>query len=145
VLAITHGTGTVLIFGGLIFLVIAQLNLGAAWRIGIEEGARTGLVTHGFYRFVRNPIFLASLLVIAGYFLLIPSLFSLIFLFLFTLSVAQQTALEETYLSRIYGKEYHAYARRVGRFFPWTGKLSPQSKDASHPERPARDRRQHDT
>src|SRR5262245_11696829 len=58
---IWQATGIALLFGGIAFLVIAQLNLGASWRIGIEEGSHPGLVTSGFYRFCRNPIFLAIL------------------------------------------------------------------------------------
>ena len=39
---IRQATGTVLLFGGIALLVIAQLNLGASWRIGIEEGSSPG-------------------------------------------------------------------------------------------------------
>src|SRR5262249_36983855 len=64
-LEILRGTGALVMFGGLVLLVAAQLNLGASWRIGIEETARSGLVTSGLYRFCRNPIFLGLLLVVA--------------------------------------------------------------------------------
>ena len=53
---IWQAIGTALLFGGIILLVIAQLNLGASWRIGIEEGSRPGLVTNGFYRFCRRHL-----------------------------------------------------------------------------------------
>ena len=48
---IWQAIGTVLLFGGIILLVIAQLNLGASWRIGIEEGSRPELVTEEAYLF----------------------------------------------------------------------------------------------
>jgi protein-S-isoprenylcysteine O-methyltransferase Ste14 len=66
-----------LFFGGLALLVAAQLRLGASWRIGIEEGAAPGLVTDGLYRVCRNPIFLALLVTLAGYALLLPTWLSL--------------------------------------------------------------------
>src|SRR5205823_4348831 len=37
--------GTVLVLGATALMLVAQLDLGASWRVGIEEGARPGLVT----------------------------------------------------------------------------------------------------
>jgi protein-S-isoprenylcysteine O-methyltransferase Ste14 len=118
-----HGTGAVFMFGGLIFLVAAQLDLGASWRIGIEEGAKPGLVEGGFYRFCRNPIFLALLIVIAGYAVLLPTLLSLILLAVQFVGIRLQIAAEEAYLLRSYGEAYRSYARRVGRLLPWVGRF----------------------
>lgn len=120
---IRHVTGAVLLFGGLLLLVAAQLNLGASWRIGIEEGARPGLVTHGLYGFCRNPIFLAMLVILAGYTLLLPTLLSAVMLAGAYLGIRQQIAAEEAYLARAYGEKYRDYARRVGRLLPGIGRL----------------------
>ncbi len=117
-------TGAVLLFGGLVFLVAAQLDLGASWRIGIEEGAKPGLVERGFYRFCRNPIFLALLIVIAGYAALLPTLLSLILLAGQVVGMRLQIAAEEDYLLRSYGEAYRSYARRVGRLLPWVRSVS---------------------
>lgn len=114
--------GTVLLFGGLLLLVSAQLNLGASWRIGIEEGARPGLVTGGLYRFCRNPIFLAMLVILTGYTLLLPTLLSAVLLAGAYVGLRQQIAAEEDYLLRTYGEEYREYARRTGRLLPGIGK-----------------------
>src|SRR2546428_6168167 len=62
---VRHVGGTALLFGGLALLVVALLDLGVSWRIGIEEGSRSGLVTSGLYRVCRNPIFAAILLMLA--------------------------------------------------------------------------------
>lgn len=120
---IGHAIGAVLLFGGLLLLVAAQLKLGASWRIGIEEGARPGLVTGGLYRICRNPIFLALLVVLAGYTLLLPTLLSALMLAGGYLAIRQQIAAEESYLLRTYGAAYREYARRVGRLLPGIGKL----------------------
>lgn len=116
-------TGALLLFGGIALLVAAQLDLGASWRIGIEEGARPGLVTGGLYRFCRNPIFLALIVIVAGYALLLPTRLSLILLVGAYIGVRQQASAEEAYLMRTYGDSYRAYARRVGRFLPGLGRL----------------------
>jgi len=115
--------GAVLLFGGLVLLVTAQLDLGASWRIGIEEGAKPGLVTGGLYRFCRNPIYLAFAVVMLGYAMLLPTLLSLIMLIATYVGFRQQTLREEEYLIRTYGEAYRDYASRVGRFCPGVGKL----------------------
>lgn len=115
--------GSVLMFGGLALLVTAQLDLGASWRIGIEEGARPGLVTGGLYRFCRNPIYVAFAIVMLGYAMLLPTLLSLIMLIATYVGFRQQTLREEQYLMRAYGEAYRDYTSRVGRFCPGLGKL----------------------
>ena len=120
---IWQATGTVLLFGGIVLLVIAQLNLGASWRIGIEEGSSPGLVMSGFYRFCRNPIFFAILIMLTGYTLLLPTRLSLALLVGAFIGVRQQVLTEEAYLCRTYGHVYRAYAHRVGRFVPGIGRL----------------------
>ena len=116
--------GTVLLFGGLILLVAAQLQLGASWRIGIDDAARSGLVTDGLYRLSRNPIFLALLVLLAGYMLLVPTFLSAAMLAGAYIGTRLQIAAEEGYLLRTYGEEYRAYARRVGRLLPGVGKMA---------------------
>ncbi len=116
-------TGAVLLLGGIVLLVTAQLHLGASWRIGIEEGATPGLVTTGLYRVCRNPIFLALLLTLAGYTSLLPTRLSLALLLGAYAGFRQQVSVEEAYLRRAYGEAYREYARRVGRFLPGIGRL----------------------
>ena len=115
--------GALLLFGGLVLQAAAMLHLGGSWRIGIEEGTRPGLVTGGLYRFSRNPIFLALIVVLAGYTLLLPTLLSALILAGTALAVRQQISQEESYLLRTYGEAYRAYARRVGRLLPGIGTL----------------------
>ena len=116
-------TGAVMLFGGIALFVVAVLDLGASWRIGIDEGSRPGLVTDGFYRFCRNPIFFAILIFLIGYTLLLPSRLSVLLLIGAFIGIRAQVLTEEAYLSRTYGDAYRAYARRVGRFVPRVGRL----------------------
>jgi len=105
-----------------VLMVTAQLGLGASWRIGIEEGARPGLVTDGLYRYSRNPIYLAFFITMLGFTLLIPTGLSLALLAGTYFGTRRQIAAEEDYLERTYGEAYRAYARRVGRFVPGIGR-----------------------
>jgi protein-S-isoprenylcysteine O-methyltransferase Ste14 len=115
--------GGLLVFGGIAFMLFAQLGMGAAWRVGIDETARPGLVTNGLYRLCRNPIYLALFLVLGGYFLLVPTLISALAFLGIWFCIRTQTLHEELYLLRTYGDEYRAYAKRVGRFLPGLGRL----------------------
>lgn len=115
--------GAGLLGSGTALMAAAQLDLGASWRIGIEEGARPGLVIGGLYRFSRNPIFLAMLIALLGFALLLPTWLSLAAWVLGYAGVQRQVLQEEDYLLRTYGPDYAAYAADVGRFLPGIGRL----------------------
>jgi len=88
----------------------------------MDEPARSGLVTSGVYALSRNPIFLALLIIVAGYALLIPTVLSAALLAGTYIGIRLQIAAEEAYLVRAYGDPYRAYARRVGRLVPGIGR-----------------------
>ncbi len=111
-------TGSLFAFGGIAVLVTAQLQLGASWRIGIDEQARPGLVEVGIYRWSRNPIFSGLLLFLLGYLLLVPTWISLALLVGAGVGIDRQVRAEEQWLLRTYGDDYQTYARRVGRYLP---------------------------
>ncbi|MCU1278662.1 MAG: putative protein-S-isoprenylcysteine methyltransferase [bacterium] len=120
--ATVGAAGWALVAASLALLVIAQTQMGAAWRIGIDERA-TPLVTHGLYRVVRNPIYSAMDLVLGGALLIAPSPWSLAAAVAVVVALALQTRLEERHLVALHGVRYLAYAARVGRFVPRVGRL----------------------
>lgn len=115
--------GSVLVAVGTVLTVVAQIQLGASWRIGIDELARPGLVTGGVYQRCRNPIFLAMILALGGNAVLLPSWISLSVLAGAILAIRVQVLDEERYLLGAYGEDYREYASVVGRFLPGIGKL----------------------
>ena len=121
--AVLRATGTVMVLGATALMLAAQLDLGASWRVGIDEGARPGLVTGGLYRYSRNPIYVAMLAALLGFALLLPSWISLGLLIGAGLGIRRHVRDEEAYLARTYGEEYRRYAARVGRFVPGVRRL----------------------
>lgn len=114
-------------FTGITLLVTAQLQMGASWRIGIDERARPGLVAVGLYRYSRNPIFVGLLTFLFGFLLLVPTWASAIQFVGAAIGVNLQVRAEETWLLGAYGDDYRRYAARVGRFVPGLGRLASRS------------------
>jgi len=117
--------GVALFAVGLALTVGSQQWMGRSWRIGVEEGERTELVTRGPFAIVRNPIYTGVTLVVAGLALVVPSVVSFASVVLMVASLEAQTRfVEEPYLLRMHGESYARYASRVGRFLPGVGRLA---------------------
>ena len=63
---------------GIVLTVLAQLEMGSSWRIGVREGEGTALVTSGFFAVVRNPIFTAMAITGAGLAFMVPNVISML-------------------------------------------------------------------
>jgi protein-S-isoprenylcysteine O-methyltransferase Ste14 len=122
---VVHAVGVVLAVAGIGATFYAQVAMGASWRIGVDPGERTELVTTGPFAFVRNPIFAAMLPTAVGLTLLVPSWVAFVGLVGLVAALELQVrVVEEPYLLRAHGASYAAYAARVGRFVPGVGRLS---------------------
>lgn len=114
--------GAVLTIGGIVVCVAAQLTMGDSWRIGVDQGEETTLVTSGIFGTVRNPIFSAMVLASGGLALLLPNVWALgAFAALVVGLELQVRFVEEPYLRRVHGDAYASYAARAGRFVPGIG------------------------
>lgn len=101
----------------------AQGGLGASWRVGVDTGERTELVTDGPFRWVRNPVFTGMITVTAGVALMTPSIATLAaFAVLMAAVQLQVRVVEEPHLARLHGVGYAAYTARAGRFLPYIGR-----------------------
>jgi protein-S-isoprenylcysteine O-methyltransferase Ste14 len=115
--------GVLAALGGLALTLLAQLQMGASWRVGLDPRERTALVRQGLYMHVRNPIYTAMLLATLGLLLLSPGATALLAWTLLWIGLELQVrAVEEPHLSRVHGDTYRSYCREVGRFFPGVGR-----------------------
>jgi protein-S-isoprenylcysteine O-methyltransferase Ste14 len=123
-----HIVGAILAVTGIAATLAAQIAMGTSWRIGVDEGERTELVTHGPFALVRNPIFSAMIPTALGLTLLVPSVVAIIGLLGLIVALELQVRrIEEPYLVRTHGAVYADYAARVGRFMPGVGRLRPEA------------------
>lgn len=112
----TQLVGIVLLILSLCWTVLAQIQMGNSWRIGIDEENQTALVQSGVFRFSRNPFFLGMIVSLTGVCLTIPNTLTLLFLVLGFVLIQIQVRLEEEFLGKIHGGEYEEFRRRVRRW-----------------------------
>lgn len=78
------------------------------------------LVIDGFYRYVRNPMYVALITLIFGQALLLGNTALLAYALLVWLAThAFIVFYEEPKLRKTYGAAYDAYRSHVSRWFPW--------------------------
>jgi protein-S-isoprenylcysteine O-methyltransferase Ste14 len=108
--------GLILLHLSLLWILIAQIQMGNSWRIGIDEKNQTELRTNGVFGLSRNPVFLGIVVSILGLFLVLPNALSLLVLFASWLILQIQIRLEEEYLLTIHGIQYEQYISKVRRW-----------------------------
>lgn len=115
--------GTVLAVGAGVLTVVAQVQMGASWRIGVEAGERTDLVTGGLFARVRNPIFTGMLVFVVGLALLVPNVPAVLGAVLAGATVHLHVRMvEEPNLLAVHGEPYRRWAAATGRFLPGLGR-----------------------
>ena len=131
---IVHILGVALAGVGIVGTLIAQLQMGASWRIAVDETERTTLVTGAAFRVIRNPIFTGVATALLGLTLMVPNVIAFVGLAAAVIGIQIQVRLvEEPYLHRLHGAAYDHYAARVGRFLPGIGRLRPSSQTVNKP------------
>jgi protein-S-isoprenylcysteine O-methyltransferase Ste14 len=103
---------------GAAIVIVAQVQMGRAWRIGVREGDAPLFVSHGLFRYSRNPIFVGMMLVGLSAAIVSGTWWSWSALVLFALSCIVQVRIEEAHLEASFGDAYRAFSRQVPR---WLG------------------------
>jgi len=120
--------------------VVAQTQMGASWRIGIDHERRTELVARGVFRYSRNPIYLAmigltptaealrlrllprnpiylAMIGLTGGLLLMLPTAATAAIWLCTFMILHvQVRLEEEHMRKLHPQAYADYCRRVRRW-----------------------------
>lgn len=84
----------------------------------LDPSQATLLVSHGVFRFSRNPMYVSLALFLVAWSCLLLSIVALAFCLVFVLYITQfQIKPEEKVLLVKFGKQYEEYCRRVRRWF----------------------------
>jgi protein-S-isoprenylcysteine O-methyltransferase Ste14 len=110
------GLGWICLVVSLLWMLIAQAQMGASWRIGIDNANRTELVSKGLFTISRNPIFLATRVALLGFFLVAPNAATLALLTAAEVIIQVQVRLEEKHLLGLHGSAYEQYFSKVPRW-----------------------------
>ena len=96
------------------FSAALYLSVFLGWKNA--HGEQQGLITSGWFRWSRNPIYVASIIGMLGWGLFVDSLFVYILLALWALLYLLAPFAEEPWLAEKYGAKYADYKSRVPRF-----------------------------
>jgi protein-S-isoprenylcysteine O-methyltransferase Ste14 len=122
---VAQGAGVLLICAGLAPIVQSFIEFTNADGTPVPIASPRRLVVCGFYRYVRNPIYIGFLAILAGETLLTGSLGLLEYTAVaWCVGAAAVRFYEEPTLARKFGVEYAAYRRSVRawipRLHPWS-------------------------
>lgn len=106
-----------LFVAALAIIAIAQVQMGASWRVGVPKEGPGDLVSGGLFAWSRNPIFVGLLTALAALLLWSPTVLSAAVLTgAWTLTLVQ-VRIEEEAQRETHGDRYERYAAEVGRWF----------------------------
>ena len=114
---VAYGLGALLVLGGLALLLLGARRFSAAGTNIPPTLPTTALVVTGPYRWSRNPLYLAMLLIYAGLGIAALSSWALLLAVPLVLVLNYGVIIrEEAYLERKFGGDYRAYRARVRRW-----------------------------
>ncbi|KGJ86396.1 methyltransferase family protein [Colwellia psychrerythraea] len=116
ILELSPVIGLVLLTTGFLSTALIHCSLGKEWRSGIDPSGPTKVITSGAYQFSRNPMFVCIAVAQLGFFLAMPSVFSLLCLTIGLYTLNSQALEEEIHLSQKFPIEYAAYVAKVRRW-----------------------------
>lgn len=119
-LTVLEIVGLVFYGSGFVLMAWALLSLGKNYQLGgITPRAVDRLIVNGPYKFVRNPMYTAALLISLGLACLTQSLACLAVFLIYLILILFLLPLEEDGLRQTYGEAYLTYQRKVARILPF--------------------------
>jgi protein-S-isoprenylcysteine O-methyltransferase Ste14 len=111
--------GLTLFVIGLTLMIVGQITL---WRnysgfVVIKKGHQ--LITHGIYRFTRNPIYLGGIMVFAGLPVYAASVYGFLVMLTMIPIILFRIKMEEKMLAEHFGDDYEAYRNKTKRLIPF--------------------------
>lgn len=111
--------GVICLASGLVLLIRAFQAFDGAEFLGIKKEASPQLVQKGMYQYVRHPLYFATIVLIFGLFLCLPTQKMGLTLVISYIYIGIGYRLEERKLIAIFGAEYQAYQQQVKALIPF--------------------------
>ena len=108
--------GIVLLLLSLGWTILAQVQMGNSWRIGIDQKQKTNLVRSGVFNRSRNPIFLGMIVTLFWLLLVLPNAFTFLIFVLGFVVIQIQVRLEEEFLTNAHEADYEEYRHNMRRW-----------------------------
>jgi protein-S-isoprenylcysteine O-methyltransferase Ste14 len=113
--------GLALLLVSLALTIYIHSYMGEAWRSGVAPSGPKHLITSGPFGRMRHPLFATIAIGQIGFFLALPSLFSLACLVIGVLVLVVQARFEEERMAAAFGARWTDYAARVPAVLPRLG------------------------
>lgn len=97
-------------------IILIHFYMGKEWRSGMRVRDQSELITTGPFAISQNPMMLCVVIGQVGFFLALPSAFTLICLLAGVWAVVTQVRVEQHLLRERFGAPYDAYAARTPRW-----------------------------
>ncbi|KPZ53793.1 isoprenylcysteine carboxylmethyltransferase family protein [Pseudoalteromonas sp. S3776] len=108
--------GNILLTAGFALSMVVHFHMASLWRSGIDPNGPQTLKTTGLYSFSRNPMYVGVATAQLGFFLALPSVFSLICLAVGLIALYKQIVVEEAHLATRFNSDYLNYKQTVPRW-----------------------------
>jgi protein-S-isoprenylcysteine O-methyltransferase Ste14 len=115
----SRSIGLALFVLGLTTMIVAQVTLWQNYSGFVVIKRDHQLITHGLYRFTRNPIYLGAFLGFAGLPIYAASLPGFLAMLPVVPIFLHRIGMEEKMLAEHFGAEYEAYRRSTRRLIPF--------------------------
>lgn len=113
-----HYLGVIIFLSGYAIRVIATKKLKKQFSFLVTIQENHQLITSGIYSMIRHPVYLGTILAVAGMFLVFPTWYGLIFVLLYTSLLAHRISLEEKLLLKTFGSVFEEYSTKSFRLIP---------------------------
>jgi protein-S-isoprenylcysteine O-methyltransferase Ste14 len=116
---IKSGLGLTLFAAGVSLRALGRKTLKKSYSYVLGSSRKKELVTHGVYRFVRHPIYFASILYVLGLPLIFSSAYGFVVSLGFMPCILYRIHVEESILIQEFGEEYIEYKKHTKKLIPY--------------------------
>lgn len=114
---VVHYVSAILFAISAVVILVAQMQMGSSWRVGVPKEGPGALVTHGLFAWSRNPTFFGMVGAMVALFLWSPHVLTAAVLTGIWMLALVQVRIEEDAMRETHGDAYEHYAAHVGRWF----------------------------